>query len=254
MLAVCGRRDPPSRRLFEWFSWRAPLIERPPIAAKRGPHNRNPLPCPAPPSRTDVGRVVAALEASGLRKSTLVMFASDNGAHNEGGHDHNFFNSSGTEALHSAPRSALQRRGYTPPKALHTSSPQNGSRTGPLRGFKRSLYEGGIRSAVSVSWPGVVPANVSSDAPFAFWDVLPTVARFAGAESAVPQGLDGVPVGDLWLGQPPAVAHPPFYFEFCTVHTNDVSVCGTRAPFVCARCVCRSECACALPRRTVRLW
>lgn len=43
----------------------------------------------------DVGRVVAALEASGLRASTLVMFASDNGAHNEGGHSYRFFNSSG---------------------------------------------------------------------------------------------------------------------------------------------------------------
>ena len=43
----------------------------------------------------DVGRIMDVLTSTGLLSNTLVIFASDNGAHNEGGHDHTFFNSSG---------------------------------------------------------------------------------------------------------------------------------------------------------------
>ena len=132
----------------------------------------------------DVGRVVAALESSGLRSNTLVLFASDNGAHNEGGHSVTFFNSSG-----------------------------------PHRGFKRSLYEGGFRIPAGVSMPGTIPAGVVSDSVWAFWDVLPTVAAFAGVPPAsLPPGLDGVSVEDAWRGVvTPRTA--PLYWEFCTVHS-----------------------------------
>ncbi len=53
---------------------------------------------------------------------------------------------------------------------------------GKLRGFKRSLYEGGLRQAAMVRWPGVVPAKRVSDEPWAFWDFLPTATELAEAK------------------------------------------------------------------------
>ena len=47
---------------------------------------------------------------------------------------------------------------------------------GPLRGFKRDLYEGGIRVPYIVRWPRQVKPGVS-DEVFAFWDLLPTFAE-----------------------------------------------------------------------------
>jgi arylsulfatase A-like enzyme len=61
-----------------------------------------------------------------------------------------------------------------------------------LRGFKRDLYEGALRQAAIVRWPGVVPAGRVSDEPWAFWDFLPTAAELAGAPlppSFKPDGL-----------------------------------------------------------------
>ena len=109
------------------------------------------------------GELMGALEALELEERTLVIFASDNGAHHEGGHSHLFFNS-----------------------------------TGGLSGHKRSLYEGGVRSPTMARWPGTVPAGVS---PYrwAFWDVLPTFAELAGLEA--PRGLDGVSIVPTLMGR-----------------------------------------------------
>ena len=54
---------------------------------------------------------------------------------------------------------------------------------GQLRGFKRTLYEGGLRNASFAWWPGVVPAGRVADEPWAFWDFLPTVAELSGARA-----------------------------------------------------------------------
>ena len=110
-----------------------------------------------------VGELMSTLEELELEESTLVIFASGNGAHHEGGHSHLFFNS-----------------------------------TGGLSGHKRSLYEGGVRSPTMVRWPGTVPASVS---PYrwAFWDVLPTFAELAGLK--VPSGLDGVSIVPTLMGR-----------------------------------------------------
>jgi arylsulfatase A len=101
----------------------------------------------------------------------------DNGAHNEGGHNYLFFDSSG-----------------------------------PLRGFKRSLYEGGIRSPIMVRWPGTVPAQISTYT-WAFWDFLPTIADLV--DVPVPGYTDGISILPTLLGQ----TQPPkdyLYWEFCT--------------------------------------
>lgn len=123
-----------------------------------------------------VGRIVAALQQPGLESNTLVLFSSDNGPHREGGHDPDFFKSSG-----------------------------------PLRGIKRDLYEGGIRVPFIARWPGKVPEGRTTGAVIAFWDVLPTLAELAGA--AVPRGIDGHSFAAALRGEPYSPA-APLYWEF----------------------------------------
>jgi arylsulfatase A-like enzyme len=102
----------------------------------------------------DVGRLMDTLKELGLDENTLVLFTSDNGPHKEGEADPEFFNSSG-----------------------------------PLKGYKRALYEGGIRVPMIARWPDKVPADATNSSVWAFWDILPTFAEIAGAKS--PDGIDG---------------------------------------------------------------
>ena len=62
---------------------------------------------------------------------------------------------------------------------------------GKLRGFKRSMYEGGLRQAAMVRWPGLVPAKRVTDEPWAFWDFLPTATELAGAKIPASFKSDG---------------------------------------------------------------
>lgn len=124
----------------------------------------------------DIGRVLDRLRELGLEQNTIVFFTSDNGPHREGGSAPEFFRSSG-----------------------------------PLRGFKRSLHEGGIRVPMLVRWPGKIRPSVS-DLPWGFWDVLPTLAELAGATP--PPGLDGISVVPTLLGQPGQRRHECLYWEF----------------------------------------
>ncbi len=125
----------------------------------------------------DVGRVLDLLAELGLDENTIVFFTSDNGPHQEGGHDPWFF-----------------------PSAE------------PLRGIKRDLYEGGIRVPMIVRAPGRVPAGRTSDAVWAHWDVLPTLATLAGATP--PPGVDGVSVHEVLRGEAADREHAPLYWEF----------------------------------------
>jgi len=124
----------------------------------------------------DIGRILEKLKALGLDNNTLVLFSSDNGPHKEGGHDPNFFHSSG-----------------------------------PLRGTKRDLTDGGIRVPFIVRWPGAVPAGRVNNHPFAFWDMMPTLAEAIGAQA--PSGIDGISMYPALLGKP-AKAHDYLYWEF----------------------------------------
>lgn len=125
----------------------------------------------------DVGRLLDLLEELGLSDDTVVFFTSDNGPHREGGNDPTFNRSSG-----------------------------------PWRGIKRDLYEGGIRVPMIVRWPGQVPAGKTSDAPWWFADFLPTAAALVAAP--VPAGVDGIDVTRLLRGRALLRRHPPMYWEF----------------------------------------
>lgn len=113
----------------------------------------------------DVGRLLALLRELSLDESTLVIFTSDNGPHREGGHDHEFFDSNG-----------------------------------PLRGYKRSMHEGGIRVPLIARWPGTIAPGTTTDHPSAFWDFLPTACEIAGVDP--PDNIDGISYLPTLQGRP----------------------------------------------------
>jgi arylsulfatase A-like enzyme len=110
-----------------------------------------------------VGRVLDQLRALGLEQDTIVFFCSDNGAPDRPGIPQFF-----------------------------------GSQRG-LRGFKGSLWEGGLRAPMIVRWPGRVPAGQRSDFVWGGWDFLPTAAALAGAKP--PAGIDGIDVTPALRGE-----------------------------------------------------
>lgn len=73
--------------------------------------------------------------------------------------------------------------------------------SGPLRGFKRSMYEGGIRVPMVVRWPGRIKASKVSSLPCYFADVMPTLAELAGASKHMPSNIDGLSIVPTLRGQ-----------------------------------------------------
>ncbi len=84
--------------------------------------------------------------------------------------------------------------------------------SGPLRGIKRSMYEGGLRVPMIVRWPGVVPAGKVSDEVWTFWDVLPTLAELAGTKVPADARIDGLSVVAALRGGA-APEHDHLYWE-----------------------------------------
>ena len=124
----------------------------------------------------DVGRLVDLLRELKIDRRTLVVFTSDNGPHSEGGHKHEVFDANG-----------------------------------PLRGFKRDLYEGGIRVPTIAWWPGVVEPGTTCSEPLAFWDFLPTACELAGVKT--PEGLDGFSFVNALSGKPQR-SHDYLYWKY----------------------------------------
>ncbi|MGB0581928.1 MAG: arylsulfatase [Limisphaerales bacterium] len=112
----------------------------------------------------DMGRLFKLLKELKIDEKTLVIFTSDNGPHSEGGHIHEFFDANG-----------------------------------PLRGYKRDLYEGGIRVPTIARWPGRVKAGSASDEPLAFWDFMATACELAGTRPA--KDTDGISFVPTLLGK-----------------------------------------------------
>jgi arylsulfatase A-like enzyme len=83
---------------------------------------------------------------------------------------------------------------------------------GRLRGFKRGMYEGGLRQAAIARWPGVVPAGRVSDEPWAFWDFLPTAAELAGVRIPAACKTDGLSLVSFLKGGA-APKRECFYWE-----------------------------------------
>jgi arylsulfatase A-like enzyme len=114
-----------------------------------------------------VGRIMATLEEQGLADNTIVMFSSDNGG-----------------------------AGYIGLADVNA----------PYRGWKLTLFEGGIRAPMFISWPSRIEAGTTVKTPVAHIDVMPTLAAAAGAGLPEDVAIDGVNIlplataegGDEW--------------------------------------------------------
>ena len=100
-----------------------------------------------------VGRVMQALKVNGLDENTLVMFTSDNGG-----------------------------AGYIGLPDVNE----------PYRGWKITLFEGGIRVPFLARWPARLPAGETFDAPVHHFDMYATAAAAAGADLPTDRVMDGV--------------------------------------------------------------
>lgn len=123
-----------------------------------------------------VGALMAKLDELGIADNTLVIFTSDNGPHKEGGADPDYFDSNGI-----------------------------------FKGYKRDLYEGGIRVPMIARWPGVIQPSSSSDHISAFWDILPTMTDVVGVE--LPKNIDGISFLPTLKGEQQPI-HEYLYWEF----------------------------------------
>jgi len=136
-----------------------------------------------------VGEIMQLLDERGLADNTVVIFTSDNGPHEEGGADPDYFNHDGM-----------------------------------FRGLKRSTHEGGIRIPFIVRWPGHIAAGSESDFPFAFYDLLPTFLDMAGMASVTTTDrwkarYDGLSILPTLTGQGVQQRHDHLYWEF---HETDM--------------------------------
>ena len=124
-----------------------------------------------------VGEIIDLLERKGMDKNTLIFFSSDNGPHQEGGGDPEFFNSNGG-----------------------------------LKGIKRQTHEGGIRVPFIAYWPGAISGGQVSDFPIIFYDIMPTLIELTGAEKVQ---TDGISILPAIMGDEDAIQKREFlYWEF----------------------------------------
>lgn len=125
----------------------------------------------------EVGRITTRLKELGLAENTLVMFSSDNGPHQEGGHQSDFFNSNGS-----------------------------------FKGIKRDMTDGGIRVPFIASWPGTIKPGGVSEHVSGFQDFLPTVADLSGTELTT--ATDGLSLLPTLLGKGGQQQHSHLYWNF----------------------------------------
>ncbi|MFJ9575864.1 sulfatase-like hydrolase/transferase [Streptomyces sp. NPDC101191] len=121
-----------------------------------------------------VGKVIDRLRDLGLEQDTVVLVTSDNGPHEEGGVNPDLFDANG-----------------------------------PLRGYKRNLYEGGVRVPLIAWGPGRVRQG-TSNRPTPLTDVLPTLAELGGAPT--PTDVDGLSAAPLLAGSADSARHGHLYW------------------------------------------
>lgn len=137
-----------------------------------------------------VGQIIEALEQTGQRENTLVIFVSDNGGQK------NWY-------------SATDYRGN------YADKPHNVlGNNFPLRGWKVDLYEGGIRVPAVVNWPGVIDEGTTVNTPIHIADWLPTLAYLAnGGSQLKDMNLDGKNIWSLFDKELPGYKPHPFYWR-----------------------------------------
>lgn len=135
-----------------------------------------------------VGEIISKLKEKGLDENTLIIFTSDNGPHEEGGADPDFF-----------------------------------GRDGVLKGRKRSCHEGGIRVPFIARWPQKIEPNTVNDHILAFYDVMPTFCDIIGVKNMKKKYsnpnvdknyFDGISFAPTMLGEGIQKQHKFLYWEF----------------------------------------
>jgi arylsulfatase A len=122
----------------------------------------------------DVGKILGIIKNLGIERNTLMIFTSDNGS--AGG--------------------ALTKE--------FTGS-------GPLRGSKGSMYEGGLRVPFIARWPGMIKPGTMSNHISGFQDMMPTFAEMAGVN--IPEPTDGISILPTLLGKGEQKKHEYLYWE-----------------------------------------
>ena len=111
---------------------------------------------------------------------------------------------------------ALRTNGLSEKTLVIFSSDNGGTMRGsnaPLRGYKGSTLEGGIRVPTIAWWPGQIPAGSQTDAITGMFDLLPTVAALCSAKLPTDRKLDGVNIWPQLVGDSTAQpAHEHFYY------------------------------------------
>jgi len=136
-----------------------------------------------------VGLVLKALDLLKLAERTVVIFFSDNGG--------------------------LDR--------IYTGKGPYITTNAPLRDFKGTLYEGGIRDPLIVRWPGVTKAGSTCEWPVISNDFLPTMIEMAGIGARPGQPIDGVSMVPLLKGAK-ALDRDTLYWYYPTYHHSTPAV------------------------------
>ena len=112
---------------------------------------------------TNIGKILEALRASGLEDNTVVIFLSDNGSD-------------------------------------MMSEPEVGS-NGGLRGGKRTVFEGGIRTPFFAKWPGHITPGTVVNEPIMSMDIYRTLTNIAGVTLPATAAIDSVDILDVMQGK-----------------------------------------------------
>ena len=132
---------------------------------------------------------------------------------------------------------------------------------GPFREGKGTSFEGGVRVPFVARWPGRIPKGARTSEPAMTIDVLPTVARLAGAPLPNDRIIDGRDIWPLLGGERRAASpHDALYFYWgqelhavrsgagsctCPIRINPSNRPETRAP-PANTSVRRSSCRCSI--------
>ena len=131
-----------------------------------------------------IGRLRAKLRELGIEKKTVLFFCSDNG-----------------------PADGLAKKGI--------------ASSGPFKGYKHRMYEGGLLVPACVEWPGVIPAGERTSVRCSTVDFFPTIANLTGFKfsSSLERPIDGMDLMPVIQGQVKKRAQPLF-FGFRRLHAN----------------------------------
>jgi arylsulfatase A-like enzyme len=125
-----------------------------------------------------IGKVVGTIDKLGLREDTIIIFFSDHGHSEE------------------------KRNNWE----------GSGGSSGPYRGHKFTLWEGGVRVPCIVSWPGHVPAGAVRDQMAISFDWMPTIAQYCGVELP-DRRIDGRNIGPLLESAQAESPHDVLHWE-----------------------------------------